>query len=119
MSTLLLFAGLPAVAATEVFGFAKAVGSGMVLASAPKQAMVWGFAPPGATVEVGFGGSSIAATIGPDQADGALNTWRALLPATAASFDAHNITATSAGTTLTLADVMFGEVWVCSGQVSC
>ena len=85
----------------------------MVLAAAPKQAMVWGFCQEGTkAVTVGFGGKSISATIGPDQADGKLNTWRALLPATAASFTTHNITATSGNTTLTLANVLFGEVWV-------
>jgi sialate O-acetylesterase len=89
----------------------------MVLAASPKQAMVWGFCDPGAKVDVALGGKKIAATVGPDQADGKLTTWRALLPATAASFTTHNITATSAGNTITLADVMFGEVWVCSGQV--
>ena len=80
------------------FAFAKAVGSGMVLQSAPKQAMVWGFCPSSScTVAVGFGGKTIKATIGPDQATGKLTTWRALLPATAAGFETHIITATSAG----------------------
>ena len=53
----------------------------------------------------------------PTQATGKQMTWRALLPATAASFDEHNITATnSAGVVLTLSGVLFGDVWVCSGQ---
>jgi hypothetical protein len=101
------------------FSFAKAVGDNMILAAAPKQAMIWGFCDEGTKVTVNFGGKLQAATIGPDQADGKLTTWRVLLPATAASFDKHNITATSANTTLHLADVMFGEVWVCSGIVAC
>lgn len=56
--------------------------------------------------------------IGADQATGATNTWRALLPATAASFQPHNITASYNGVTLSLTAVMFGEVWICSGYVS-
>jgi sialate O-acetylesterase len=88
----------------------------MVLAAAPKQAMVWGFCPPGSTVDVSIGSATVRATIGPGQGDGSHTTWRALLPATKGGFDKHNITATSAGTTLTLTDVLFGEVWVCSGQ---
>jgi len=88
----------------------------MVLAAAPKQAMIWGFCEPGASVSVTFNGKTIAATIGPDQATGATTTWRVLLPATTASFDKHTITATSAGVILTLGDIMFGEIWVCSGQ---
>eukprot|EP00937_MAST-01D_sp_MAST-1D-sp2_P002621 g2621.t1 len=118
MKLLLVIACLATGVVADEFVFAKAVGNGMVLAAAPKQAMVWGFCAAGDKVSVGFGGHTIAATIGPDQADGKLTTWRALLPATGAGFDKHNITATStaAGTTLTLSDVMFGEVWICSGQ---
>jgi len=98
------------------FRFAKAVSDGMILQSAPKPAMVWGFCDTDAKVSVSFNGKSIDATVGPDQATGSMTTWRALLPATPASFDLHSLTATSAGVTLTLRDVMFGDVWVCSGQ---
>jgi hypothetical protein len=99
------------------FGFAKAFGSGMVLAAAPKQAMVWGFCKPGASVSVSLDGDApIHATIGPDQATGALTTWRVKLPATDAGFTNHSITATSAGKTVSLSSALFGEVWVCSGQ---
>ena len=107
----------------DVFSFANAVGDGMILAAAPKQAMVWGFLPPAsakAAVSVDFCTptvcKTIAATVGPDQADGARTTWRALLPATAGSFDKHNLTATDGVTTLALSEAMFGEVWICSGQ---
>ena len=93
------------------FGFAKVHGDGMVLAAAPKPAMVWGFCDPGAAVTVSLdGAAAIKATIGPDQATGALTTWRVLLPATAAGFTNHTIAATSAGKTVTLSGVLFGEV---------
>jgi len=49
------------------FRFAKAVSDGIVLQSAPKQAMVWGFCDAKAQVVVGFNGANIAATVGPDQ----------------------------------------------------
>ena len=99
------------------FGFAKAFGNGMVLAAAPKQAMIWGFCDPGASVAVTLdGGAKVQATIGPDQATGTLMTWRIKLPATKASFTNHTITATSAGKTVALSGALFGEVWVCSGQ---
>jgi hypothetical protein len=99
------------------FGFAKALGNGMVLAAAPKQAMVWGFCAPGAAVEVSLDGvGKLMATVGPDQATGALTTWRVKLPASKASFTNHTITATSAGKTVTLSGALFGEVWVCSGR---
>ena len=106
------------------FRFAVASGSNSILAASPKQAMVWGFAPDGATVVVSFGKhTNLPTTVGPDQADGKLTTFRVLLPVTIASFDKYNITATcthGCGTTSTTSiistNVMFGEVWVCSGQ---
>ena len=101
---------------TDAFRFAATVGDGMILAAAPKRAMVWGFCAPGATVDVAFAGSRYPATIAPDQATGALTTWRVLLPATASSFAQHSLNVTSGSETITLRDFMFGEVWVCSGQ---
>ena len=85
LSRLLFAAFVGSASAADVFSFANAVGDGMILAAAPKQAMVWGFLPPSskATVSVSFGGASITATVGPDQADGSRTTWRVLLPATA------------------------------------
>ena len=103
-------------AAAAAFRFAAVVGDGMVLAAAPKQAMVWGFCEEGAKVEVVFGGQSIRAAVGPDHATGAQTTWWTLLPATQASFNKHSLNVTSEGTTITLNDFMFGEVWLCSGQ---
>jgi hypothetical protein len=98
------------------FRLASTFGDGMVLAAAPKQAMVWGFCEPGATVTVALDGAAAAATVGPDHATGNATTWRALLPATAAGFTNHTVTATDGKQTLSLAAVLFGEVWVCSGQ---
>ena len=85
---------------------------------APAQATVWGFVGQGAAVTVTFDGQSIRA-----QPSTWLNqsTWLAKLPATRGLITAQgpqefNITATSGGVTITLADVVFGDVWVCSGQ---
>ena len=85
---------------------------------APAQATVWGFVGQGAAVTVTFNGQSIKA-----QASTWLNqsTWLAKLPATKGTITAQgaqefNITATSGGATITLANVVFGDVWVCSGQ---
>ena len=86
-----------------------------MLAAAPKQAMIWGYADAGARVTVGFNGQNLSTTVGPDQA-GSNTTWRVLLPATPAGFETHTITATDGNAVMTLAGVMFGEVWVCSGQ---
>ena len=101
----------------------QVVSDGMILQSAPKQSMVWGFCSNTTTnVAVTFNGTAIAATIGPDQALGKMTTWRVLLPAAPPSFEEHSLTATAteagggAKTTLTLSNFMFGDIWVCSGQ---
>jgi len=102
------------------FRFASSQGDNMVLQMAPAQATVWGFVGEGAAVTVTFNGQSITA-----QASTWLNqsTWLAKLPATKGIITAQgggaqefNITATSGGATITLANVVFGDVWVCSGQ---
>lgn len=96
------------------FRFSASLGNNMVLQSAPLQAVVWGVCPPGAKgIKVSFGGKDIAATVGTTLGQ---TTWMAKLPATPASFDPVNITATSGGVTATLFGVLFGDVWVCSGQ---
>ena len=103
-------------AASAVFRFAKTIGDGMVLQSSPKRAIVWGFCSPHATVSVAFAGKSLQAAVGPDLATGNATTWRVLLPPTNASFDQHVIAAMSGGTTLTIR-AMFGDVFMCTGQV--
>jgi sialate O-acetylesterase len=42
--------------------------------------------------------------------------WRVELPPTAASTTPENITVTGLGSTVTLANVLFGDVWMCGGQ---
>ena len=96
------------------FRFASSQGDGMVLQRAPAQATVWGFVAHGSSVSVSFGGQTIAATTSIWMKK---STWLAKLPATKSSLtQKYNITATSDGTTITLGNVLFGEVWVCSGQ---
>ena len=101
------------------FRLASVLGNGMVLASHPKQAMVWGFCRSDDEVKVLFNGHTLRANVAPDHAIGDQTTWRVLLPATEASFDPYEITVISSVSTdynLTLSDVMFGDVWVCGGQ---
>ena len=103
-------------ARVPIFRYAKSIGSGMVLQSSPKRAIVWGFCSPQAKVSVAFGGKIIQAAVGPDHATGNETTWRVLLPATDASYDPHTVSATADGTTLTIS-VLFGDVFMCTGQV--
>ena len=92
------------------FRFASSLGNGVVL-QAPSS-IVWGFAPAGARISVGFDGQPLHAVT-----SAADSVWRVKLPPTPASMTAsHNITATSSGRTITLSNVLFGDVWVCSGQ---
>ncbi|WP_404305215.1 sialate O-acetylesterase [Neorhodopirellula lusitana] len=70
---------------------------------------VWGWAEPGEAVSVAIGESQASAT-----AD-KLGQWEATLPAMDASKQSHQITV-NGSTSITLKDVLIGEVWVCSGQ---
>ena len=101
--------------APAAFRFASSQGDNMVLQQSPAQATVWGFVAAGKSVSVSFQGQSIAATTSTTWMG--QSTWIVKLPATNASLtEEHNITATSDGTTITLSNVLFGDVWVCSGQ---
>jgi sialate O-acetylesterase len=70
---------------------------------------VWGSATPAATVNVKIAGQSVTAT-----AD-AQGHWRTAISALPAG-GPFTLQVTGAGTTLTVADVLVGEVWLCSGQ---
>jgi sialate O-acetylesterase len=93
----------------------------MVLQRAPYPASVWGYAEPGATVTVTI------AKQGPEQqraaflgrasaVTSAAGTWRTSLPAQPASTEPVNIIAHDGSRSITLTDVLFGDVYVCSGQ---
>ena len=78
----------------DAFRFSSAYGDGMVLQSAPKQAVVWGVTPfPDDEVTVHFEGTAIKATTA---LYGGNRTWKATLPATPASLtETYNISVTS------------------------
>ena len=85
--------------------------SHMVLQCAPKRANIWGHGDvQGAEVNIIMDRQTIATTtVGSD------GKWSALLPATAAG-GPHTITISSGSNTIAMNDVMFGDVWICSGQ---
>ncbi|HBE70521.1 MAG TPA: sialate O-acetylesterase [Planctomycetaceae bacterium] len=70
---------------------------------------VWGRAKPGESVTVTFRDQSHSAT-----ADAAGN-WHVMLEAEEASHDPATLTA-KGSSTVTIEDVLVGEVWICSGQ---
>ena len=74
---------------------------------------VWGWADPGESVTVSFAGQTATATA---DADG---KWSLKLNAMPASAEARNLTVSTTGAstpTITLANIVVGEVWICSGQ---
>ena len=85
-------------------------GSNMVLQHG-RPAPVWGWAAPGAKVAVTFGGASLPAATA--DADG---LWKVVLPPQPPSLAAHTIGVESGSEKITLANVVFGEVILCSGQ---
>jgi sialate O-acetylesterase len=92
------------------WSLSNTLGDHMVLQRAPQKAVVWGFGNPGSTVKTTFNGISYQATVGSD------TTWRQQLPATAAG-GPYTITFTaSTGESGSLNDVLFGDVFLCSGQ---
>ena len=83
-------------------------GNSMVLQQ-QKEIRVWGWADPGEKIEVSLAEASANVV-----ADGD-GEWTATLPAMNASKIAQVLTV-SGSNTITLKDILIGEVWLCSGQ---
>ena len=113
----------PAPAPTN-FSIAKSYGSHMVLQRAPQRATIWGFTNSTDPISVQLaadGGSSTVATVSAKLLPG--SRWVAVLPATKAALSAngggaqkHTVTVLQGAMSIALTDVLFGEVWACSGQ---
>lgn len=74
--------------------------------------MVWGFGDAGQSITTTFRGKNL-----PPVQVGADGVWRQLLPATPASKTPTTIVFTgSDGSAAALKDVLFGDVYICSGQ---
>jgi sialate O-acetylesterase len=71
---------------------------------------VWGWADPGESVAVSFGGRSTTALAGPDRA------WKAVLDPLPAERTPRAMEIKGARRTLTLDDVLVGDVWLLGGQ---
>jgi len=96
----------PAVARAEI-SLPHVFGSHMVLQQ-EKPLVIWGWATPGETVTVRLD-QATQATKANDKGE-----WKVILPAMKAG-GPYTLTV-SGSSTLTLDDVMIGEVWLCSGQ---
>jgi sialate O-acetylesterase len=71
---------------------------------------VFGTAAPNSTVTVEFNNQSITVSVP------ASGKWRADLDPMVATFEGGNLVISSGSSTITLSDVLVGEVWVLSGQ---
>ena len=71
---------------------------------------VWGWAVPNSEVTLKFAGQQKTATADRN------GKWLARLGPMKASRESRELTASSAGQSVTLKDVLVGEVWLCSGQ---
>ncbi len=75
-----------------------------------KPIAIWGWAEAGELVTVSMAGASGSATAAVDRA------WKVTLPAMPASSDALTLTVKGASETLTLENILVGDVWVLGGQ---
>ena len=100
--------------------FAGTYSDHMVLQQAPYQATIWGFAPSDSPVTLRLINtlSGYAAVLSADLApfNSSAFSWKLALPSTPASDTPYNLSLDQQGTGITIHDVLFGEVWVCSGQ---
>ena len=102
--------------------FAGSFGSHMVLQRAPQRAVLWGFTDAsGGAISIALGTLTVLASLHPYNASAL--TWRAVLPPTVAANGtngspvSHTLRLLKNGTVRAqLDDVLFGDVWVCSGQ---
>jgi hypothetical protein len=94
------------------FNLSETLTSHMVLQQAPARAALWGWGIPG--TKLAIGGKMATATVD------ASGRWSVSLPPTKASAAPTNLTIAVVGgkpeDKVVLADVMFGEVWLCTGQ---
>jgi sialate O-acetylesterase len=107
------------IAALAVFAFTLNLFAGLTLPTIftdhmvlqQKQAVpVWGTAEPGSPVTVEFAGQKKTATADSE------GKWRVDLDALKASAEPQTLTVSSPDGTVRIADVLVGEVWLCSGQ---
>lgn len=101
------------VAAHAAFSVSSTVGSSMVLQRDMPTTSLWGLAPAGAVVQATLSSSATPFNATTD----ASGVWRVALPAFPASGSPVSIAFSTPGeTTITISDVLFGDVLLCSGQ---
>ncbi|CAK0792695.1 unnamed protein product [Prorocentrum cordatum] len=111
MAPLALLAAVLVAPTAATFNLSNTLGDGMVLQRAPRRAVVWGFGDSGAKISTRVAGqTALNTTVGSD------GVWRQALQPMAASAAPTDITFTDGIVTITLHGVLFGDVYMCSGQ---
>uniref|UniRef100_A0A1X7VPF4 Sialate O-acetylesterase domain-containing protein n=1 Tax=Amphimedon queenslandica TaxID=400682 RepID=A0A1X7VPF4_AMPQE len=101
-------------AQTETFRFANYYADSMVLQRAPARLVLWGYVPDCRSVNVNYPDYSFNATL--EKIPGKTYCrWKIDLPPAKAG-GPYTISAVSGNEGIELKDVLFGDVWVCSGQ---
>ncbi|XP_061331984.1 sialate O-acetylesterase isoform X3 [Pezoporus flaviventris] len=107
---------LAPVAAGAILSFASYYGDHMVLQKEPAGAVVWGYGEPGAAVTValsGDGGLVLMKKMA--QVKEPSGTWMTILDPMDQG-GPYTLTARQGSENVTLRDIYFGDVWLCSGQ---
>ncbi|XP_074891074.1 sialate O-acetylesterase isoform X1 [Buteo buteo] len=107
---------LAPVAAGVMLSFASYYGDHMVLQKEPAGAVVWGYGEPGAAVTVTLsrdGGLIVMKKM--VQVKGPPGTWTTVLDPMDQG-GPYTLTAGQGSENVTLQDIYFGDVWLCSGQ---
>jgi sialate O-acetylesterase len=98
--------------AARGFNLSNTLGDGMVLQRAPQAAIVWGFGAAGSSVAASLDGEPLPAVF-----TGSDSIWRVQLPPMPARSEPSTISFVSSdGDHASLRDVLFGDVFLCSGQ---
>ncbi|XP_074783337.1 sialate O-acetylesterase [Athene noctua] len=106
---------LAPVAAGAMFGFASYYGDHMVLQKEPAGAVVWGYGEPGAAVTVVLSGAGGLVMKKMARVKGPSGMWTTILDPMDQG-GPYALTAGQGSENVTLRDVYFGDVWLCSGQ---
>ncbi|XP_068023370.1 sialate O-acetylesterase isoform X1 [Melanerpes formicivorus] len=107
---------LAPVAAGAVLSFASYYGDHMVLQQAPAGAVVWGYGEPGATLSLALSrDAGIVVMKKLVTVKGPSGTWMTVLDPMDHG-GPYELTATQGLENVTLEDIYFGDVWLCSGQ---
>ncbi|NNE90902.1 MAG: sialate O-acetylesterase [Verrucomicrobiales bacterium] len=108
--SLLTLLALAATGAQAELKLPSIIGDHMVLQRDQAPLPIWGWAAPGTEVTVEIAGQKVSGKAGDD------GRWEVKLAALKTNADGLGMKITAGSETISLKDILVGEVWVCSGQ---